>query len=139
GSAASLREVGALGRLGLVVGMFSTLTSVVFLPRLAHVHDERLYRVRYLQFGALLLAVAAVLIAASAVAPGLLLELLGRQYAGLHRELMLVVVSAGLTLLGGYAVAVNLARSWNRWEGVAVMILAGVQVLLVTVLPLAPT
>jgi hypothetical protein len=134
-----MAEVGALGRLGLVVGIFSSLTGVVFLPRLAHVHDERLYRIRYLQFGALLLAVAAALVLASIAVPGLLLALLGRQYAGLRHELALVVGGAGLTLLGGYAVSVNLARSWNRWEGVAVAVLIAVQAALVASLPLSTT
>jgi O-antigen/teichoic acid export membrane protein len=139
GSTRNMAEVGALGRLGLVVGIFSNLTGVVFLPRLAQIHDERVYRARYLQFGALMLAVASVLIVTAAAFPGLLLALLGRQYAGLRHELVLVVVGAGLTLLGGYAVAVNLARSWNRWEGLAVIVLAGVQAVLVALLPLSTT
>jgi O-antigen/teichoic acid export membrane protein len=139
GSTRNMAEVGALGRLGLVVGIFSNLTGVVFLPRLARIHDERVYRARYLQFGALLLAVASVLVATSVAVPGLLLALLGKQYAGLRHELVLVVGGAGLTLLGGYAVSVNLARSWNRWEGLAVIVLAGVQALLVALLPLSTT
>lgn len=139
GSTRNMAEVGALGRLGLVVGIFSNLTGVVFLPRLARIHDERLYRVRYFQFGAVLLAVAAVLVVTSAVVPGLLLLLLGKQYAGLRHELLLVMSAAGLTLLGGYAVSVNLARSWNRWEGLAVIVLFGVQALLVTVIPFSTT
>ncbi|HEX3557491.1 MAG TPA: hypothetical protein VIA62_30045 [Thermoanaerobaculia bacterium] len=139
GSTQNMAEVGALGRLGLVVGIFSSLTGVVFLPRLARIHDEQVYRTRYLQFGALLLAVAAVLVLTTATVPGLLLGLLGRQYAGLRHELLLVVGGAGFTLLGGYAVAVNLARSWNRWEGLAVVALIAVQAVLVASLPLSTT
>ncbi|MEA2602392.1 MAG: hypothetical protein QOF89_3384 [Acidobacteriota bacterium] len=139
GSTRNMAEVGALGRLGLVVGIFSSLTGVVFLPRLARIHDERVYRARYLQFGALLLAVAAALVLTSAAVPGLLLALLGKQYAGLRHELVLVVSGAGLTLLGGYAVAVNLSRSWNRWEGLAVVALIAVQAVLVARLPLSTT
>jgi O-antigen/teichoic acid export membrane protein len=139
GSTRNIAEVGALGRLGLVVGIFSNLTGVVFLPRLARVADERLYRRRYLQFGALLLAVAAALTAVAALAPGLFLILLGGHYAGLRRELLLVVAGSGLTLLGGYAVSVNLARSWNRWEGLAVVVLIAVQAGLVAALPLGTT
>jgi O-antigen/teichoic acid export membrane protein len=139
GSTRNMAEVGALGRLGLVVGIFSNLTGVVFLPRLARIADERLYLRRYLQFGALLLAVAAALTAAAAAGPSLFLLLLGGHYAGLHRELFLVVAGSGLTLLGGYAVAVNLARSWNRWEGLAVVVLIAVQAGLVAVLPLGTT
>ena len=139
GSTRNIAEVGALGRLGLVMGIFSNLAGVVFLPRLARVSDERLYLRRYLQFGALLLAVAAAMTAVAAAVPGIFLILLGGHYAGLHRELLLVVASSGLTLLGGYAVSVNLARSWNRWEGLAVVLLIAVQAVLVAVLPLGTT
>ena len=139
GSVRNIAEVGALTRLGLIVGIFSSLTGVVFLPRLARIADEGLYRRRYLQFGALLAAVAAALLAAAAVVPGLFLALIGPHFAGLHRELLLVVAGAGLTLLGGYAVAVNLARSWNRWEGLAVVLLIAVQAALVARLPMGST
>jgi O-antigen/teichoic acid export membrane protein len=139
GSTRNIAEVGALGRLGLILGIFSSLTGVVFLPRLARIADERLYWRRYLQFGALLLAVAAAITLAAALAPGLFLLLLGRKYSGLHGELLLTVASSGLALLGGYAVSVNLARSWNRWEGLAVVLLIAAQAVLVAVLPLSRT
>ena len=44
GTTRTLAEVGALGRLGLIVGMFSGLTGVVFLPRLAAITSDGLYR-----------------------------------------------------------------------------------------------
>jgi O-antigen/teichoic acid export membrane protein len=139
GGTRNIAEVGALGRLGLLVGIFSSLTGVVFLPRLARLADERLYRRRFLQFGATLAAVALAMLAAAAAFPGLFLLLLGEHYAGLHRELLLVVGGAGLTLLDGYAVSVNLARSWTRWQGAAVGSLIAVQALLVVLLPLSTT
>jgi hypothetical protein len=139
GSARNIAEVGALGRLGLIVGIFSNLTGVVFLPRLARITDEKAYWERYLQFGALLLGVAAAMLLAAMAVPDLFLFLLGRKYSGLHRELLLTVGSAGLTLLGGFAVSVNLARSWNRWEGLAVVLLIVSQAAMVAVLPLSRT
>jgi hypothetical protein len=139
GSTRNLAEVGALGRLGLLVGMFSGLTGVVFLPRMARITDDRVFRRRYLQFGALLLAIAAGMLATAFAAPGLLLFILGPHYAGLHRELLLVVAGSGLTLLSGYGVGVNLSRSWNRWESVAVVVLIAAQACFVALLPLGTT
>ena len=92
-----------------------------------------------LEQGALLLAVAGALFLAALVAPRLFLMLLGGHYAGLDRELRLVVAGAGLTLLGGYAVSVNLARSWTRWETAAVLTLMACQALFVRLLPLGST
>jgi O-antigen/teichoic acid export membrane protein len=139
GGTRNIAEVGALTRLGMAVGLFSGLTGVIFLPRLSRITDERLYRRRYLQFGALLAAVAGALFCAAALAPGLFLFVLGGRYAGLGHELLLVVAGAGLTLLGGYAVNVNLARSWTRWETAAVLTLIAFQVVFVSVLPLGTT
>jgi hypothetical protein len=139
GASRNIAEVGALTRLGMLIGVFSGLTGVVFLPRLARITDDRLYRVRALQFGAVQLALASSLLLAAWVAPGPLLWVLGSQYRGLDRELLLVVAGAGLTLLGGFAVSINLARSWTRWETLAVAILATFQALAVARLPMGST
>jgi O-antigen/teichoic acid export membrane protein len=139
GATRNIAEVGALGRLGLLVGIFSSLTGVVFLPRLARITDEGLYRRRVLQFGVALAGVALAMLAAVVLAPELFLLLLGPHYKGLHRELLLVVAGSGLTLLDGYVVSINLARSWNRWQGLAVASLVAVQAVLVAVLPLSTT
>jgi O-antigen/teichoic acid export membrane protein len=139
GASRNIAEVGALTRLGLLVGIFSGLTGIVFLPRLARIHDDRLYRIRALQFGTVHLALGSGLLAAAWAVPGLFLTLLGSHYSGLHHELVLVVAGSGLTLLGGYAVSINLARCWTRWEVLAVAILATFQAIAVTMLPMGTT
>ena len=153
GSTTTMAEAGALGRLGLVLATFSGLTSVIFLPRLARIADERLYRRRFSQFGAFLLFLAVALLAAAWLQPGAFLILIGPHYAGLNRELLLAVgapqsdhwwgelavAGAGVSLLGGYVVGVNVARSWTRWTSGAVVILVATQALLVAVLPLDTT
>jgi O-antigen/teichoic acid export membrane protein len=139
GSTRNIAEVGALGRLGLVVGMFSGLSSVIFLPRLSRVTDERVYRARCLQYGGLLLALGGLLLAAAAFAPDLFLMLIGPHYAGLHAELLLVVAGAGLSLPSGFAVGVNNARAWTRWQGLAVVALALGQAAFAALVPLGTT
>lgn len=139
GDTRNIAEVGALTRLGLVVGMFSTLSGVVFLPRLARIADERVWRARYLQFGGALAAIALALLAGAALFPGALLWILGESYSGLHRELVLVVAGAGLTLLDGYAVSVNLARSWTRWQSVLLGVQLACQAGMLALLPLSRT
>jgi O-antigen/teichoic acid export membrane protein len=139
GTARNIAEVGALSRLGMVIGLFSSLSGIVLLPRLARIADEGLYRMRFIQFGVLLAAVALSLYGAVLAFPHALLALLGEHYAGLDSELLLVVCGAGLTLVGGYLVGVNLARSWTRWQGLAVGVLAVAQAILVKTLPLGTT
>jgi len=139
GRTENIAEVGALSRLGMVVGLFSGLIGTVFMPRLSAVTDERIYLRRYLQFGGFLALIAAALLAGAMMIPELFLFVLGSSYSGLHRELVLIVAGSGLTLLGGYAVAINLARSWNRWQGAAVGLLVVAQALMVAFLPLGTT
>ena len=127
------RSPGAYGR------TFSGLSGVVFLPRLSRIADDSLYRLRYFQFGGLLLATSATLFVAAVIAPEVFLRLLGNNYRGLRSELLLVVASSALAVLGGYAVAVNMARSWIRWQTLAVLVLAAVQAILVWLLPLGTT
>ncbi len=139
GSTTTIAEVGALGRLSLVVGLFSSLTGVVFLPRLARIDDDRLYLVRYLQCFAFLALVVLTLLVAAALWPQAFLFVLGPKYHGLHRELFLLVLSSGLALLDGYAVGINTARSWNRWQAAALVLLFAVQATAIALLPMSST
>jgi O-antigen/teichoic acid export membrane protein len=139
GATRNIAEVGALSRLGMVVGLFSNLSGIVLLPRLSRIADERLYRRRCIQFGALVAAVALSLYLAVLAFPRGLLALLGEHYAGLDSELLLVVCGSGLTLVGGFLVSVNLARSWTRWQTAAVAAMAIFQATLVKTLPLGTT
>jgi O-antigen/teichoic acid export membrane protein len=139
GSTRTIAEVGALGRLSLVVGLFSSLTGVVFLPRLARIADERRYFRRYLQCFAFLALVVLTFLAAAALFPGAFLFVLGPKYRGLHRELLLLVLSSGLALLDGYALGINTARSWNRWQAAALVALFAVQAAAIALLPLSTT
>jgi O-antigen/teichoic acid export membrane protein len=139
GTTRTIAEVGALGRLSLVVGLFSSLTGVVFLPRLARIQDDRLYRTRYLQCFAFLALVVLALLAAAALVPGAFLFALGPKYHGLRRELFLIVLSSGLALLDGYALGINTARSWNRWQAPALVALFAVQALAIAFLPMSST
>jgi hypothetical protein len=112
---------------------------MVFLPHLSRIQDERLYLRRFLQFGSLMLAIGATLLGATLALPAGFLWLLGPSYSGLHRELALVVAAASISLVGGYAVGVNLARSWTRWQTPAMASLALAQGSLVFLLPMGET
>jgi O-antigen/teichoic acid export membrane protein len=139
GASQTIAEVGALSRLGLIVGIFGGLSSVVFLPRLAGIQDERLWRTRVAQFLGAQLTIGGALVLVSFAAPTLLLSILGEQYTGLRSELVLIVAGAALRLVDGYLVGVNLSRAYTRWQPVAVLSLALFQAGLVALLPLAET
>jgi hypothetical protein len=80
--------------------------------------------------------IASLMLLAAWLAPRAFLWILGQQYAGLDHELVLVVAGAGLALVDGYLVALNLSRAWTRWQGLAMGSLLAAQAVLVVVLPL---
>ncbi len=139
GSTRTIAEVGALGRLAMLFSLFNGLVPTLLLPRLSHMTDDRHWQKRSLAFAALLLALGGSVWALSRVAPGPFLWILGSRYAGLTHELPFSIAAAVLGLLGAYFVAVNLSRSWNRWEGLAVLGLAASQAVLVAFLPVGTT
>jgi O-antigen/teichoic acid export membrane protein len=139
GGVSTLASVGALGRLGLVVGAFGGLISVVFMPRLVRQVDDRMFLRRFLQFGAVLVAVAGSLLALAVVAPGLLLRLIGPAYRGLTFEVQLMVLASGISLVASFLVQVNHARAWSRWQPVALVCMIAAQGVMAMLWPLDTT
>jgi hypothetical protein len=139
GQPRTIAEVGALGRLGLVIGVLVGFVGAVVIPRLAVVVDERLYRQRYFQYGAALAVCAVILVLAAAEWPRAFLFLLGPRYGGLEAELFLTVSTSAATLLGAYAGAINQARGWMRRQPVALLVFAAGQLALLVTLDLGTT
>lgn len=139
GTTQSIAEVGALGRLGLIVGLLTGLSGAVLVPRLAGIVEPRAFRASFFRYGALLAALAGGIWFAAALFPDLFLALLGPHYRGLHRELLLLIAGSGLSMLGSYVANVNLARGWTRLQAVALACEIATQVVLIATLPLATT
>jgi O-antigen/teichoic acid export membrane protein len=116
GSTQGVAEVGALSRLAQLFALLSTLAALVFLPRLAAIPDDDVYRERFLQFAAALAGLAAAILIACWFGADLLLLALGSGYAGLRREMLLSVATSGIVVLASYGIWVNAARSWKRWQ-----------------------
>lgn len=137
GSTTQLADVGALGRLGLLVSVLSPLPGVILLPRLAHVTDETLFWRRAVQFGFLFAGLLAPFVLVSWLYPQAFLSLLGRHYAGLGPELPLAMAGAAVGVFGGYLVGLTRARGYTRWDTAALLCLIAAQAVLAALLPLA--
>jgi O-antigen/teichoic acid export membrane protein len=135
----TIAEVGALGRLGALMGLVTGFMGTVLFPRLAAVTDDRLYLRRYLQVWAILIALGSGVIAVALAVPDWFLLLLGSSYAGLEREFAIVAVSSVLATWGGYVSNVSSARGWVRPQPLLVAVYAGVQVALIVSQDLSTT
>ena len=139
GNTQNIAEVGALGRLGVIVGLLGGLVPALIIPRLTRVGDERLYKVRYVQYGAVLIVAGLVILATATAWPWLFLMLLGRQYAALSSEVAIVIAGAVVSLIGSYCGGVNQARGWVRLQPAALGVFVSAQALLIWGLPLSTT
>jgi O-antigen/teichoic acid export membrane protein len=139
GTVENVAQVGALGRLAIVLGLMSGFFGTVALPKLARVHDDRQYLRHYLIRLGLYAGAGIVLIQASATFPGAIVWLLGEQYAHLEHEVVFVAASAVLAMWGGFAVAVNNARAWIRYQPHILMLYVIAQIALLLFLDLSTT
>lgn len=139
GNVENVAQVGALGRIAVILGLISGFFGSVALPRLARTHDDRQYLRHYLIWLALYVGAGIALIAAAAIFPRVIIWLLGRQYAHLEHEVVFVAVSAVLAMWGGFAVAVNNARAWIRYQPQILMLYVIAQTALLFLLDISTT
>ena len=139
GPARNLAEVGALGRLGALIGVLSGFTSTVFVPRLASIKDAGAFRRRYVYWWLVVLFFGGAVLLAVSLFPDALLWILGRSYSDLHAELTIAAASAVIGIWSAFAWQVNRARGWVRAQLYRVPVLAVAQVSLFLLLDLSST
>lgn len=139
GQAQNVAEVGALGRLGQFFALLSFVVSNLMIPRLAAMQGDEEFRLAYWRFMGFLLGVGGSVFVGCATFPDMILRLLGRNYATLGSEVLIVVFTAVLILWGGYAASVARLRGWNRLEPVCTGLQVAGQILLMFVLDFSKT
>ncbi|WP_128763332.1 polysaccharide biosynthesis protein [Leeuwenhoekiella aestuarii] len=113
GSTDSVAQIGALGRLAMVMNIISVLFGMLIAPRFARLEaDFSLLKRRYLQ--ALLLVVVLFLGIIGIVYwfPSQILWILGAKYGDLEDEVVLAVIGSSLNLLSGIIYALYSSRGW---------------------------
>lgn len=132
GSAENVAEVGALGRLGVLIGVITGFIQSIVIPRLIFIQDEALFFKRYLQWSALIVLSGLMLWVFVWHYPGSLLILLGQNYSGLRSELMLVSLTAIVSSWGVFVWLINRARGWVRYQEFRLPIVIAGQILMFT-------
>lgn len=123
GTTASLAQAGALGRLTMVLGLFTAVFVSLVVPRFARLEGNQkllLKRFVQLQFGLIPIFTAIVLIVS--IFPGELLWILGRNYAGLHQELLLSVAGGCMSVFAGLLFTLATSRNWTIHPAIVIPI-----------------
>jgi O-antigen/teichoic acid export membrane protein len=110
--AASVAEVGALGRLAMIFTVVMNMLTNVFVPAFARCQNKRKLRALYLLVAGSVALFGAAVLAAAALFPEQFLFVLGNRYTHLHRELLLMVGSAVVSAFGGTLWMLNASKAW---------------------------
>jgi hypothetical protein len=113
GTTTAIAQVGALGRLSMMLGLFSAIFGALVLPRFARlINNKELLFKRFIQIqlGLIVLFVSIVLIVS--MFPSQLLWVLGKNYSGLEKALILSVAGSCISLFAGLLFTISTSRNW---------------------------
>ncbi|KEO72302.1 hypothetical protein EL17_16255 [Anditalea andensis] len=113
GSTVALASLGALARIGTIVTVFIMIFNMLFTPRFARLPESKIILKKYLLSVSVLLIVLVILILTTAYfGSSPILWLLGDEYKGLNKELLLSIGGSCASLLTQCFFALNTSRGW---------------------------
>jgi O-antigen/teichoic acid export membrane protein len=113
GNTAAVAQVGALGRLGMMLGIFTAILNTLIVPRFSRLPNEKrkLFKTFFLiQLG--LIALGLLIIGIVYLFPSQILWILGKDYSNLKTELILSIAGSCLGLVAGSAFGLSTSRGW---------------------------
>jgi len=141
GTTRAVAQVGALGRLAMLYNIVTAAFTVMVVPRFARAqfgHGSRASALAvYWRAQLALLALLGMITVLVAVYPGAVLMILGREYLGLTREVVLSAAGGALGTLSGSAYALAAARGVITSPWLAVPLALLVQIGLIMALPVS--
>ena len=132
--ATSVAEVGALGRLAMIFAVLSNLLTNVFAPAFARCQSPRRLRWQYAGVVGAVAVFSAVVLGAAAFFPQACLFVLGKQYAHLEHELVLMVAGAVASAMAGTLWALNSSKAWITGSWLYIPVTLATQAALIPVI-----
>ncbi|MGY2134558.1 polysaccharide biosynthesis protein [Hymenobacter sp. HD11105] len=113
GSSNAVAQIGALGRLAMVLTLISVLFNTLILPRFARLPKSgHLLLTRYLQIQIGLITIGAIIVLIVWAFPAEVLWILGKDYANLETEVVLNVINGCLGVILGASFSICTSRGW---------------------------
>jgi O-antigen/teichoic acid export membrane protein len=129
--AASVAEVGALGRLAMIFTVLTNLLINIFVPAFARCQDKRKLRYLYAAIVGGVILFSAVVLGGAELFPDQFLFVLGSRYTHLHRELLLMISVAVISALSGTLWLLNASKAWVSGAWLYIPITLATQVALI--------
>ena len=113
GNTKSIAELGALGRLGMLLSFFSSIISTLVIPRFAKLDNKKnILLSNYFKILLLLFLFTSFIILGFYLFPIPFLMILGKGFKGLAYELLLCIIGSCIFLISGIIYFLNLSRGW---------------------------
>ncbi len=123
GRTKNIAEVAALGRLGVIFGVFTAYYTVIVEPYIARIHVDQL-KLRYFQIALTSFGFGILFTALAFLYPRLYLWLLGPKYHHLGAEIGWIVLYSSMGYIAGAFGSMNRARKWVYWSYTMMTIVA---------------
>ncbi len=137
GKVSGIAEIGALSRLGLILTIVNPVINSIIVPSYARCQSLGILKQRYWQLIGIFGSISGCLIILVAIFSEQLLWILGKQYAHLGNELILVMVSSLITSLTTMIWGLNYSRAWVDRSWLIIPCTIAMQMILLVSLDLA--
>lgn len=119
----AVADFGALGRLAMVFIVASSVMVNIVTPRFSQI-DTRILPLRYIQIMVAWLVLCLTIISCAWIFPGPILFILGASYSHLRAELILMLLSSALAVVGGHVWSLNASRGWipSPWKYIPILL-----------------
>jgi len=113
GNTTAVAEIGALGRIAILLSLFGVLFSTLLVPRFARQNNEyKVLRNQFLINIAIVFSICFTIVLGIYLFSDQLLWILGSQYSGLNYALLLNIVGSCLGMVIGLAFSLCSSRGW---------------------------
>lgn len=113
GDAASIAQIGALGRISSVLSLFSVIFLMLIVPRFARIQNQPQKLLKhYSKILFFILIIFFFIVGLSSLFSNQILWVLGSKYEGLDTELILLIIGSSITIIMSSALALYMSRGW---------------------------
>jgi O-antigen/teichoic acid export membrane protein len=113
GTSTNLAQIGALGRISIILSLFGAVFGQLFVPRFVRLkHDKKLLFTRYLQINLVGILASGLTLLGVWLFSSQILWVLGSKYSHLHTELFLCMIGGTISLFHGISFVLCAQRGW---------------------------
>jgi len=113
GNTTSLAQLGALGRLNMVLTIFGAIVTLLIVPRFAKLASyKKILLQRFIQIMCTFLVLLSLIVLFVYFFPKPMLWILGQDYKDLNYELLLSIIGSCIGLLSGIVFSLYSSRGW---------------------------